>query len=141
MQEVQTAWPAREAAIAPLSIVIPHVELDLTAIALREAARLGSGLETRVTVLAIRTVPYPASLDPASHPDYFRDLIALAESSELPVTVNVVFAREWAPALEQMVERSAVVLMAYRRKLLLTRQEKMARWLTRAGYAVTMLLV
>ena len=96
MHDVKTERRVREAGIAPLTIVIPHVELDLTVIALREAARLGRDLETRVKVLAIRTVPYPASLDPSSHPDYFRELIALAEKKfDVLITLD-----EYPPSTE-----------------------------------------
>jgi nucleotide-binding universal stress UspA family protein len=118
-------------------VVVPHTELRLTGIALREAVRLARGLDVRVTVLAVRIVPFPEPLDPGRRLPEFDDLVALAEAAETPVTIHVVYAREWEAACEQVLERGSLVVIAVRRAWLRTREERLASRLSRAGHTVT----
>ncbi|MBS1853746.1 MAG: hypothetical protein JST11_00155 [Acidobacteria bacterium] len=121
-------------------VVVPHTEMALTRIALREAVRLARGLEVRVTVLAVRIVPFPDPLDPTRGLPGLQDLMALAEAAEAPVTIHVVYARDWKVACEQMLERDSLVVMALRRGWFRTREERLAGWLTHSGRRVALVV-
>ena len=119
-----------------LSVVLPHTDLALTRAALGEASRLARGLHARVTVLAVRVVPFPDPLDPSRAFPGLQDLMALVESAEVPVTINIVYARDWDAACEQALDNGALVVIAVRKSLLRTREEKLAAHLTRTGHTV-----
>ncbi len=120
-----------------LSVVLPHTQLALTAIALREAVRLARGLNARVIVLAIRVIPFPEDLDPTRGCPDLSDLMALAESTEEPVAISVVYARNWESACEHALVRGSVVVIAVRKGWFRSREERMAGWLARCGHNVT----
>jgi hypothetical protein len=120
-----------------LSVVLPHTDLALTAVAMREAARLACGLDVRVTVLAVRIVPFPEALDPTRGCPGLSELLALAESAEAPVTINIVYARDWESACEQSLDAGSLVVVAVRKRWLRTREERLAAYLTGAGHKVT----
>jgi hypothetical protein len=119
-----------------LSVVLPHTDLALTRAALGEASRLAHGLHARVTVLAVRVIPFPEPLDPSRSFPGLQELIALAESAEMPVTINIVYARDWDAACEQALDNGALVVIALRRSWLRTREERLAAHLTRTGHTV-----
>jgi hypothetical protein len=83
-----------------LSIVLPHTEVALTAVAMQEAARLARGLDAHVTMLAVRVVPFPEVLDPTRGCPEFEELLAMAETAGVPVTINIVYARDWESACQ-----------------------------------------
>ena len=120
-----------------LSVVLPHTEFALTAVAMREAAKLARGLDVRVTVLAVRVVPFPEALDPTRGCPDLRELLAMAERAEAPVIINIVYARDWESACEQSLDAGSLVVVAVRKRWLRTREERLAAYLTRAGHRVT----
>lgn len=119
-------------------VVLPHTDLTLTEVALREAARLARGLEVSITLLAVQIVPFPDLLDPTRGCPGFPQLLALAESAEAPVTINIVYARDWETACQQALPHGSTVVMAARKGWLRSREEKLAHWLTRTGHKVTL---
>jgi hypothetical protein len=133
----QTPAPAENGEGPRLSVVLPHTEIALTALALREAVRLARGLNARVIVLAIRIIPFPQDLDPTRGCPDLSDLMALAESTGEPVAISVVYARNWESACEHVLSRDSVVVIAVRKGWFRTREERMAAWLARCGHNVT----
>src|SRR3954468_15053171 len=120
-----------------LSVVLPHTQIALTAVALREAVRMARGLNARVTVLAIRVVPFPEVLDPTRGCPDLSELMALAESTGEPITINLVYARNWEAACEHALLRGSLVVIAVRKGWFPSREERMAGWLARCGHKVT----
>lgn len=120
-----------------LPVVVPHTELPLTEVALREAARLVHGLDARVSVLAVCIVPFPDPLDPTRGLPGLTELMTVAEKAGISVTIQVVYARDWEAACEQVLERGSLVVIAVRRGWLRTREERLARELSSAGHRVT----
>ena len=104
---------------------------------MREAARLARGLDAHVTVLAVRVVPFPEVLDPTRGCPGFEELLAMAETAGLPVTINIVYARDWESACQEAVQHGSLVVIAVRKGWLRSREERLAEWLVRAGYKVT----
>ncbi|HXA52548.1 MAG TPA: universal stress protein [Candidatus Acidoferrum sp.] len=133
----ETPGPAENGEGPRLSVVLPHTQIALTAIALREAVRLARGLNARVIVLCVRVVPFPQDLDPTRGCPDLSELMTLAESTGEPVAINVVYARNWESACEHALSRGSVVVMAVRKRWFRSREERMAVWLARCGYNVT----
>ena len=129
---------ALENATAQLSIVIPHTETALTEAALHEAVRLAISLNARITLLAARIQPFPEPLDPTQGYPGLPELMTLAEAVGLPVTVQIVYARDWETACEHSLAQGSLIVMAARKKWRRTREERLAQWLTRAGHKVTL---
>lgn len=121
------------------SVVLPHTKIELTEIALKEAVRLARGLNARISVLAVQIVPFPQELDPTRGCPGLPALLALAESADVPVTVNLVYARDWESACDQTLTQGSFVLLAARRGWLRSREERLAHHLSRAGHKVTLL--
>jgi nucleotide-binding universal stress UspA family protein len=127
-----------EAAAPQLSIVIPHTETALTEAALHEAVRLAISLNARITLLAACILPFPEPLDPTrSYPGY-PELMTLAEAVGLPVTVQIVYARDWESVCEHCLASGSLIVMATRKCWKRSREQRLAEWLTHAGHKVTL---
>ena len=124
-----------------LSIVIPHTEAALTEAALHEAVRLALSLNARITLLAARILPFPEPLDPTRGYPGFPELMTLAEAVGLPVTVQIVYARDWESVCEHSLAEGSLIVMATRKKWFRTREDRLAECLTRAGHKVTLVPV
>jgi hypothetical protein len=120
-----------------LSIVLPHTDLALTDM----AVRFCGGLELRITLLAVRVVPFPEPVDPSRGYPGFDGLIQIAERAGVPLTIHIAYARDWEAACDQALPENSLILIAARRHWLATREERLADRLKRAGHTVTMLVV
>src|SRR5690349_13624024 len=129
--------PTGPVASPRLSVILPHTEFELTGAALREAARMAHGLDARVTVLAVQLVPFPEPLDPTRGCPALDELLAMAEAAEAPVTINIVYSRDWETACEQVLGQGSLVVIAVRKGWRRTREERLAEYLVRAGHNVT----
>jgi hypothetical protein len=98
---------------------------------------MARGLNARVTVLAIRVVPFPEVLDPTRGCPDLSELMALAESMGEPITINVVYACNWEAACEHALLRGSLVVIAVRKGWFRSREERMAGWLAQCGHKVT----
>src|ERR1035441_4410026 len=85
----------RLGAEAEMQVVVVHSKPSVTAAVLRRAAALVSGLNARVLLVAVHTVPFPAPFASASaaHAHLVGQLADLAGQCSLPVTSHVVMAR------------------------------------------------
>ena len=98
---------------------------------------MAHGLDARVTVLAVQLVPFPEPLDPTRGCPALDELVAMAEAAETPVTINIVYARDWETACEQVLSQGSLVVIAVRKSWRRTREERLAEYLVRAGHKVT----
>src|SRR5258708_26558275 len=98
-----------------LSIILPHTETALTEAALHEAVRLALSLNARITLWAARIVPFPEPLDPTRGYPGLPELMTLAEAVGLPVTVQIVYARDWESAFEHSLAAGSLIVMATRK--------------------------
>ena len=131
----EQAW---RAAAPQLSIVIPHTEAALTEAALHEAVRLAISLNARITLLAALHFALPEPLDPTRSYAGYPELMTLAEAVGLPVTVQIVYARDWESACEHSLASGSLIVMAARKCWKRSREQRLAEWLTRAGHKVTL---
>jgi hypothetical protein len=126
-----------------IELVVTHTEWSTTVAVLKRAAELISGLNAKVVLLAVHTVPFPASFASAtaSHAHLVGQLVDLATQCPIPVTPQVVLARGREEGFRYMLKPESIVLVGTRKHLWQTPEEHLARALAHAGHKVALLHV
>ncbi|MGD0872095.1 MAG: hypothetical protein ABSB88_21310 [Bryobacteraceae bacterium] len=126
-----------------LEVVIPYTEPLVTAEVLRRLPALTAGLNARVSLIAVHTLPYPLPfVCPALvHAHLVEQLTELASGCALPVHPQVVLARDRMEGFRYVLKSSSTVLVGSRRHLWQTQEEKLARSLARDGHKVALIHV
>ena len=121
-----------------MELVVVHSEVWLTAAVLRRASELVAGLSASILLLAVHTVPFPASFasGSSSHAHLLGELVELARDCALPVTPHVVMARYRDEGFRFLLQRQSTILVGSRWRRWHTRQEKLARVLAKDGHTV-----
>ena len=121
-----------------LQIVIPHRTAQLTRAALKYAAGLAKDLNVRLRLIDVHVVPWGVPLDePAVNPKYLaRRIRSLAQETALPVSAEVVYARDWEQGLRRSLGPGSLVLMAIQRSWWRTSDKRMAARLRKLGHQV-----
>ena len=124
-----------------VELVIAHTDWTMTTAILKRAAELTAGLNARVVLLAVHTVPYPASFASAaaSHAHLVEQLVELAGQSTLPVTPQVVLARGREEGFRYALKPESTVLVGSHKHLWQTAEERLARTLVSDGHKVALL--
>jgi hypothetical protein len=124
--------------VAKLQLVIPHRKPQLTKAALKYAARLANDLNARIRLIDVHVVPYGVALDaPTVSPKHLaRRLRHLAQESEMPVSAEVVYARDWEQGFRRSLAPNSVVLMAIQRFWWRTSEKRLAARLRKIGHQV-----
>jgi hypothetical protein len=128
---------------AEMQLVVVHSEPSVTAAVLQRAAKLLSGLNARVLLVAVHSVPFPASFASASssHAHLVGQLADLASQCSLPVTPHVVMARGWEEGFRFVLQEESTVLVGTRKGLWRTHEERLAGILAKDGHKVALLHV
>jgi len=126
------------AAAADLQVVIPHKTSQLTKAALKYAATLANDLNVRLRLIDVHVVPYGVPLDePTVSPQYLvRRIRMLARESFLPVSAEIVYARDWEQGFRRALGPNSVVLMAMKRSWWRTGEKRLAARLRKIGHQV-----
>lgn len=126
-----------------LEIVVPYTERSLTQAVLERAAGLTAGLNAKVMLVAIHTVPYPADFEcqAAAHGYLVKQLVELASHCPLAVEPQVVLARSRAEGFRHVLSDRSTVLVGTRKHWWRTREEVLARALVRDGHKVALLYI
>src|SRR2546425_11167640 len=121
-----------------VAIVIPHKTHQLTKAALNYAASLANDLNVRIRLVDVHVVPWGVPLDePTVDPKYLtRRIRTLAQESTLPVSAEVVYARDWEQGLRRSLGPGSVVLMAIQRSWWRTGDKRLAARLRKLGHQV-----
>ena len=129
---------AAPAATSNLQVVIPHRTGPLTRAALKYAANLVNDLNARIRLIDVHVVPYGVPLnEPTVHPKHLtRRLRQLAQESTVPVSAEIVYARDWEQGLRRSLAPGSVVLMAIQRSWWRTSEKRLAARLRRVGHQV-----
>ena len=124
-----------------MELVVAHTDSALTASVLQRTSKLAAGLNVTVTLLAVHTVPYPASMSSAaaSHAFLVAQLADLAAQSSLRVTPQVVLARSFEDGFRYMLKPESTILVGTRKHLWQTPEERLARALANHGHKVALL--
>jgi hypothetical protein len=126
-----------------LQLVVAYTDWELADAVLRRAVALAAGLNVRVRLLAIHTVPYaaPYGCPAAQHAHLVGRLMELASQCPFPVEPEVIMAHGWLEGFEYAVGRESTVLVGTRKHFWRTREESLARDLDRDGYHVALIPV
>jgi hypothetical protein len=124
--------------LTDLQVVIPHKTPDLTRAALKYAAGLAGDLNVRVRLIDVCVVPYRIPLnEPTVNPKYLtRRIRALAQESVLPVSAEIVYARDWEQGLRRALNPGSLVLMPIKRSWWRTTEKRLAARLRKIGHQV-----
>jgi len=124
-----------------LEIVVPYTGPETTAAALARVEALTAGLETRVHLIAVHTLPYPVPFVCPSlvHAHLVEQLLELASGCGLTIQPQVVLARDRIEGFQYALKPCSTVLVASRRHMWRTEEEKLARRLAEAGHKVALL--
>lgn len=132
-----------DGASVEMEIVVPYTEWSVTDALLRRAAELTAGLNARVTLVAVHTIPYPVTFGcPAAvHAHLVEQLVDLASRCPLPVTPHIVLARGRDEGFLFILPPEATVLIGSRKHFWRTSEERLARTLVRNGHKVVLVHV
>jgi len=140
---VQEVSPRLETAAGggrPLRLMVPYTDPATARGALAAAGGLARGLDASIALVAVQVLPFPAPFYcPSSVREHLEgQLAALARECPAPVDAVVVLARDLEEGYLEVLEPGVTVLIATRRRWWRTREEKLARALTRAGNKVVL---
>jgi hypothetical protein len=129
---------AAPAVLTDLPVVIPHRSPDLTRAALKYAAGLAGDLNVRLRLIDVHVVPYGIPLDaPTVNPKHLsRRLRQLAQDSDLPVSAEVIYARDWELGFRRALAPGSLILMAMKRSWWPTKDKRLAARLRKLGHQV-----
>jgi hypothetical protein len=124
--------------IPDLQVVIPHRSPELTRSALKYAATLAMDLNIRLRLIDVHVVPYGVPLDaPTVDPRHLaRRVRSLAMESELPISAEVIYARDWEQGLRRALAPGSLVLMAMKRSWWPNKDKRLAARLRKLGHQV-----
>ncbi|HTX38476.1 MAG TPA: hypothetical protein VME43_25790 [Bryobacteraceae bacterium] len=124
-----------------LEIVVPLTEWSVTRAVLERAPALAAGLNARVKLIAVHTVPYqtPFYCPALVHAHLVQQVMDLASQCDLPVEPQVVLARSREEGLRSALTERSTVLLGSRQHWWRTQEETLARLLAREGYRVALL--
>jgi hypothetical protein len=123
---------------ADFQVVVPHRESRLTRAALKYAASLTDGLNVRLRLIDVHVVPYGVPLDrPTVSPRYVeRKLRTLAQECSVPVSPEIVYARDWEQGLRRALGPGSVLLIAFQRSWWRSSEKRLANRLRKLGHQV-----
>lgn len=125
-----------------LSIAVPFTTPELTRSALRHTG-ICTDLDVHVSLVDVQVVPFPCPLDQPPIDKKFseRRLQELIKESRVPGQATVLYTRNLLDGFLRALEPKALVVMATKKHWWPTREEKLARDLSKAGHQVMLLRV
>jgi hypothetical protein len=126
-----------------IQLVVVHSDVAVTAMVLKRAAQFVSGLNAKVLLLAVHSVPFPADFAGAAvpHAHLVAQLADLAVQCPFPVIPHVVMARDWAEGFRFALPEESTILVGTKKHFWQTSEEKLARALATDGHQVALLHV
>ncbi|MCX6632854.1 MAG: hypothetical protein NTW28_35090 [Candidatus Solibacter sp.] len=130
----------KDAFHAEVELVVPYTDPDLTRALLKRAAALTAGLQARIALVAVHSVPFPADLrcPRNEHAFLVEQLMELAAECPLPVNPHVVLARSREEGFRYALRPDSTVLVGTYRHLWRTSEERLARMFVSDGHKVAL---
>lgn len=124
-----------------LEVVVPYTSPEVTAKVVEHAAVLSAGLNVSLRLVALYVAPYPSELRcPEAMEQHLTGRLAeLSERTCLPSCAQIVVSRDRAEGFRQALRPGSAVLLGSRKRLWRTREQKLARELTRQGHHVSLI--
>jgi hypothetical protein len=121
---------------AQLDLVVPFTTPALTRAALKAASGMGAGLGACIRLVRVQCVPYPLDLNqPPVYIEFLRQQLSSFHAA-LPVTGEILLAREFEKGIEGALRENSVVVLSFRKRPWRTRNERLALHLQRNGRKV-----
>jgi len=100
-----------------------------------------SDLDVHVSLVDVQVVPFPCPIDqpPIDNQHSRSRLEALFSETRLSGRAAVLYTRDWLEGIRRVSEPKSLIVMATRKRWWPTREEKLARSLSKAGYQVMLL--
>ena len=123
-----------------IDISILYTDAVATEELLRRAVSLAAGLNARIHLVAVHSVPYPRDFECPTevHAHLVAALVELSNHCPLPVTSTVVLARSREEGLQFAIQPQSTVLVGSRKALWRTPEERLARSLAQHGHKVAL---
>lgn len=133
--------PLSDDRVSLVTVVVPYTDPRLTLAALRHATAFSRSLSVRIRLIDVRTVPFPSDLGvPLVTRDFLEDrLRAVASLAPVPVSSEIVFARDRVDGFVRAMLRTSVVVIAVRRQWWPSAEKRLARALESAGFQVVVI--
>lgn len=140
---IDPASLAANGSVEALELVVAYTEWFLAKAVLKRVPALTAGLNAKVTLVAVHTVPYPLPFEcpAAAHACLVEQVLDLASLSPVPVFPQVVLARYQDEGFRFVLKPESMVLIGARKHWFRTAEERLARTLARAGHRVALLHV
>jgi hypothetical protein len=124
-----------------LELVVPYTDLPLTRALLHRAEKLTAGLQARIKLVAVHSVPFPADFrcPTSTHAFLVDQLVELAGECSLPVDPQVVLARSRDEGFRYALKPDSTILLGTHRHFWRTEEERLARTLVADGHKVALL--
>jgi hypothetical protein len=124
-----------------MEVVVPYTGPETTAAVLERAAAFTAGLNARILLIAVHTLPYPAPFvcPTLVHAHLVEQLLDLAGRSPLAVQPQVVLVRDRTEGFRYALKPGSTVLVGSRRRVWRTEEEKLARALAADGHKVALI--
>jgi len=121
-----------------IEVVIPHKSPEGTRAALEYAAVLGIGLNLTARLVDVHVVPYALPIEkPSVQREHLENnLRRVSASSRVPVTPELILARDWEDGLRRSLRPRSVVLIPIRKKWWKSQDKRMAERLRKHGHQV-----
>lgn len=121
-----------------LDIVIPYKTPKLTETALECAIALGQGLDIRLRLIDVHVVPYSLPLDkPSVRRDHLENnLRRIVKKSTVPISPELVFARDWEAGFRRTLRPHSVVLIPFQKAWWRSHDKRMAERIRKHGHQV-----
>jgi hypothetical protein len=126
-----------------IELVVPYTDLPITRALLQRAQALTAGLQARIKLVAVHSVPYPADFrcPTSAHAFLVDQLMELAAECSLPVNPQVILARSREEGFRYALSPESTVLLGTHRHFWRTEEERLARMLVSDGHKVALLHV
>ena len=131
--------PGNEEADLGINISVVFTSVDSTLSALRAAGTLASSLGARITLLVPQVVPHPLPLENPPVSAQFNEarFRVIVSRSPVQARVRIYLCRDRTQALKSVLNPGSIVIIGGRKRWCWpTRDERLARWLRRAGHEV-----
>jgi hypothetical protein len=141
--QIDPADLAGDAFAGEIELVVPYTDLPTTRAVLQRAQALTAGLNARILLLAVHSLPYPSpfTCPTATHAFLVDQLLELANGCPMPVASEVVLARSREEGFRHALRTDATVLVGSRKHVWRTSEERLANMLVSDGHKVILVYV
>jgi hypothetical protein len=124
-----------------LELVVPFTDPESTRMVLERVRTLTAGLNVRIMLVAIHSLPYPSAFTcpTATHAFLVDQLLELANACPMPVASQVVLARSREDGFRHALKAESTVLVGTRKHMWRTSEERLAKMLVADGHKVILL--